>query len=437
MRPSETDRADIEAGRRSPVSTEQMSAPETGSRLTKGLTRNVVVLGAVSLCTDISSEMLAPVRFLFLVYTLGTPLVIAGLIEGVAESVSSLLKIWSGRLADRVSDRKLLIAGGYALSNGTKPLLAFVLSWQPALGLIVLDRVGKAVRGSPRDAVIADSTPREYRGKAFGFHRGMDTLGAAIGPLLTVLILRFSGVDLRPVFAWTVIPGALAVVLALLLVRDRRAASRARKPADSRATPSGARLGRAFWAITCIATLFALGNSSDAFIFLRTQGLEQSLEAVPLVYFAYNMVYALLATPLGGLSDHFGRAPVLLGGFIAFALVYAGWAAASSGWNVWVLFLVYGVYAAAVEGAGKALVTDLIFPSQRGTALGRYNGMVGLAALPANVIAGWLWNQYGPSAPFVFGSAVGLTAAAALGGMMLFAPRLLSVRWRETGGEPS
>src|SRR5438874_2673215 len=307
-----------------------------------GISRNVIVLGVVSFFTDISSEMIVPVRILFLVLVLRTPLPIAGLIEGVAESTASLLKVVAGRMSDRVSRRKPLILFGYGLSNSVKPLLALVTSWPLALMFIFLDRVGKGVRGSPRDAMMADSTPRRYMGKAFGFHRSMDTLGAAVGPLLTYVILLLTMGDIRSVFAWTVIPGFLSVLVILLFLRERRAkteeevAARAAAAAEEEkkaiAKPSftAAQLGTRFWMFTAISTIFAIGNSSDAFIFLKTAGLESSIAAVPLIYFLYNLVYALLATPLGALSDKWGRLPVLVTGYAAFGLVYLGWAFATA-----------------------------------------------------------------------------------------------------------
>lgn len=396
-----------------------MEATPAPRRWRAGLTRNVLALGVVSLLTDISTEMIVPIRILFLVGVLGTPLPLAGLIEGLAESASSLLKIVSGQVSDRVVSRKPMILLGYGVSNFAKPLLALATTWPQALGFILVERVGKGLRTSPRDALMADSTAAAYRGKAFGFHRSMDTLGAAIGPLVTAAILVWTNDNLRAVFAWTLIPGLLSLAAIALLVRETRGPQAARRESHQKAAAGSrheplARLGRGFWLFTAIATVFALGNTSDAFIFLRTQGLEQSVVAVPLIYFGYNVVYALLATPLGTLSDRWGRAPVLVAGFTAFGLVYAGWAAATQGWQAWALFVVYGVYAAATEGVAKALVVDLAPSAARGAALGWFNGLVGFAALPANVLGGWLWSSYGPSATFAVGAALGFTAAALL-----------------------
>ena len=383
-----------------------------------GITRNVIVLGLVSFFTDVSSEMIVPVRILFLVGVLRTPLPVAGLIEGVAESTASLLKIVAGRMADRVTHRKPLILFGYSTSNLAKPILALANSWPLALLLIFVDRVGKGVRGSPRDAMMADSTEKRYMGKAFGFHRSMDTLGAAVGPLFAYVILLLTSNDLRAVFGWTALPGVLSILVILIFLREKKKPAGAVEeaveaaPAKPRVSVPARQLGVPFWMFTATATVFALGNSSDAFIFLRTAGLEQSVMLVPLIYFGYNIVYALLATPLGALSDRWGRLPVLLSGYAAFGLVYAGWALATQAWNAWLLFLVYGVYAAATEGVAKAFVTDLVPKQARGSAMGWFNGLTGFAALPANLVGGWLWSAAGPSATFVFGAWVAAISVA-------------------------
>lgn len=392
-----------------------------------GITRSVVVLGFASLFTDISSEMIAPLRLLFLVQVLGTPLALAGLVEGLAEGATSILRLVAGRLADRVGRRVPLVIAGVALSNLVKPLLALVTAWPQALGIVLADRVGKSIRGSPRDAIIADATTARHRGKAFGVHRGLDTLGAAIGPLLAIMILTAHPTGLREVFAWALVPGALAVLVVVLFLRRQPRPPEAREAPAREAQPAlKDGLGARFWLFATIATIFALGNSSDAFIFLRTEGLEQSLEAVPLLYFAFNLLYAVLATPLGILSDRWGRLPVLLVGYAAFALVYLGWATATrGGWQVWILFLVYALYYAATEGVARAFVGDLVPPARRGTALGWFNALTGLAAVPANVLGGWLWVRWGPVATFGFSA---WAALVALGLLIAWWPWLRSAR---------
>ena len=443
------------AGRSHPARADARARPH-GTGWRSGVTPTVVVLGVISFFTDLSSEMIVPFRLIFLVQVLGTPLGIAGLIEGLAEGATGILKVVAGRRADRVSDRRGLIIGGYSLSNLSKPLLALVTAWPPALGLILIDRAGKAVRVSPRDALIAESAPPDRRGVAFGFHRGADTLGAALGPLLAVVILAATANRLRDVFAWTLIPGVLAIVCAVVFLRDPRSARRSVRGnatrhheniADTEIPRTGSDtadvaqyaglddgvraprerpwsgLGSRFWLFAAIATCFALGNSSDAFLFLRTEGLEASLAAVPLVYFAFNVVYALLATPFGAISDRIGRLPVLAVGYAAFTLVYLGWTRAHAPWHAWVLFLAYGVYYAATEGIARAFVADLVPGERRGTALGWYNGLTSAAALPANLAGAWLWSQLGPGATFGLGAWLG---AVALGLLIAWWPWLKS-----------
>ena len=408
----------------------------TIDRLRAGVSRTVVVLGAASLFTDVAGEMIAPLRILFLVLVLGTPVPIAGLIEGVAESTASVLKVWSGSIAARVGRRRSLIVAGYGLSNVAKPLLALAGGWPQVFVLVFLDRAGKGLRGAPRDALIAETTPDTYRGKAFGLHRAMDTFGAAFGPLLALLILVWHGQDprdilpdagvLRQVFAWTAIPGALGVLVLVALLREPpgtrlRARPAAAGPPAPATTAARHAFGRPFWLFTGVAALFALGNSSDAFIFLRAINIDTWLEGVPLVYFGYNVVYAVLATPLGILSDRWGRVPVLAAGYAAFAVVYTGWALANQGWHIYALFLLYGVYAAGTQGVARAFVVDLVPTLERTRALGWFNGLTGLAALPANVLAGWIWYRYGPGSTFTVGAAVAATAAVLL---LASAPRL-------------
>jgi MFS family permease len=410
------------------------TAAPRSHRWLQGITRTVVVLGVVALFTDTSSEMIMPLRLIFLVQVLGTPLTLAGLIEGLAEGVTSLLKLASGRLADRFPSRKGLVAAGYSISNLSKPLLALVTNWPIALGLVLVDRAGKAVRGSPRDAMIADAVEPTQRGKAFGFYRAADTLGAALGPLVAAGILVAAFDNVRAVFAWTVVPAALSIVCVAVFLRDPRvrasavgapiAARGQAMPAAADAgvqVPAWRGLGSRFWLFAAIATCFALGNSSDAFLFLRSEGLAASLVAVPLLYCAFNLVYAVLATPLGSLSDRFGRLPVLAVGYAAFTLVYLGWTQARAPWHAWVLFAVYGVYYAATDGVAKAFVADLVPRERRGTAMGWFQGLTGAAALPANIGGAWLWSRLGPGATFSLGAWMG---AVSLGLLIAWWPEL-------------
>lgn len=372
--------------------------------------RNVVVAGVVSLLTDVSSEMIVPVLPLFLTMVLGAPVVAVGLIEGVAESTASVLRVFSGWLSDRTGKRKPLILAGYGLSNLTKPLLALATAWPHVLALRFADRFGKGVRGAPRDALIADSVDASVRGRAFGFHRTMDTTGAAIGPLLAAGTLALTAGDARAVFWLASVPGVVAVLVAWWLLRDRRAA-----PKDVSAPRLGFRdLGKPFALFTAVSTLFALGNSSDAFLILRAQDAGMAVAVIPLAYFGFNTLYAVFATPVGILSDRWGRRPLLAAGYVVFALVYAGFAVAPNALVVGWLFLAYGLYYALTDGVARALVADVVPAALRATAMGTFSTATGLALLPASVIAGALWQGLGPWAPFAYGSVLASSAAALL-----------------------
>lgn len=380
-----------------------------------GLSPNVVVAGLVSLFTDISSEMIVPVLPLFLAGTLKAPAGAIGLIEGIAESTASILKVFSGWLSDRAGRRKPLMLAGYGFSNAIKPLFGFAGSWTQVLAIRFADRFGKGVRGAPRDALIADSTTKENRGKAFGFHRAMDTAGAAIGPLSAFWIVnRFEG-NYRAVFFWSALPGLIAVLLLILFLREKKPES-----GSARELPHlGFRaLDRKFAFFTLAATAFALGNSSDAFLILRAQNLGMAPAIIPLAYFSFNATYSLLSLPLGSLSDRLGRRPVLVAGYIVFAVIYLGFAVASRSVHAWILFVAYGLYYAATEGIQKAYIADLVAPGQRGTAIGTFNALTGLAALPASLVGGFLWQAFGPAATFLYGSAL-----AALATILLLALR--------------
>jgi MFS family permease len=371
------------------------------------------VAGIVSFFTDFSSEMIVPVLPLFLSVTLGAPAAAIGVIEGIAESTASVLRVFAGWLSDRAGRRKPLVVAGYGLSNLTKPLLALAGSWPHVLAVRFADRFGKGIRGAPRDALIADSVPPERRGLAFGFHRSMDTLGAAVGPLVAFATLALLPENYRAVFWIAAIPGAIAIAVAVFLLRDI-----ARPPTPGQAPRlSFAGLGRPFAIFTLIATVFALGNSSDAFLILRVKNLGLPAPAIPLAYFAFNVIYAALATPAGALSDRVGRRVMLIGGYAIFALVYLGFAVAGGpggGLQAVGLFLVYGVYYALTEGVQRALVVDLVPSGLRATALGTFSTATGVALLPASLVAGILWDRVSPAAPFYYGAALAALAVILL-----------------------
>jgi MFS family permease len=389
-----------------------------------GLHPNVFFLGIVSLLTDISSEMiftLVPL-FLFNVLRAGTPVI--GLVGGLSESADAILRIFSGWLSDKMGRRKPLAVVGYSISTIAKPFMYLASSWGGVLAVRFGDRLGKGIRTSPRDALVADSVSAKERGKGFGLHRAMDTSGAVLGLAIAALIVYLAqggGLELNlKSYQWLVlvgvVPAVLAVVVLLLFVRERK------KPASA---GTGSRLsfkqlgsfdGR-FKLFLVVMAVFTLGNSSDFFVILRAQDLGSSVVYVVLMLVVFNIAYAVTALPAGVLSDRLGRRRVIIMGWFIYALVYLGFALASERWQVWLLFAGYGLYYGIVEGVARAFVADLVPEEKRGTAYGLYHGVVGLTLLPASLIAGWLWQAVSPAAPFYFGA--GLAFIAMLGMMAL------------------
>lgn len=381
-------------------------------RLTAGLGRNVFVLGLVSLFTDISSEMVYPIVPIFLTSVLHAPMDVLGLIEGIAESAASLLKWVAGAWSDRVGRRTPFVVFGYGVSSISKPLLFLAASWHWVLFSRLIDRFGKGLRTAPRDVMIAAASDPARRGKAFGFHRAMDTVGACIGPLLAALMLHHYHLPLRAIFVWAFIPAVLGV-LALAFLKRSPAAERKIKAAPEDA-PTREPLPGALKRFIAIYALFALGNSSDVFLILRAKSLGFSDTATLLTYVFYNFVYATAATPAGWISDHVSRRKLMTGGLVVFALVYGGFAAARAPWMIWALFALYGFYGAATEGVAKAYVTDLAPARRRGAALGLYQAVTGLTVFFASLAAGALWKHLGPWATFSYGAALALGAALLL-----------------------
>lgn len=386
-------------------------ASETARRFSlRGLSRNVVLLGVVSFFADVSSEMVYPVIPLFLTGTLNTPVVAVGLIEGVAESTASIFKLIGGVLSDRVRRRLPFAFAGYGLAAIAKPALAAATVWPMALAARFVDRSGKGIRNAPRDALIAASSKPESLGRAFGLHRAMDTAGAITGPLIAIGLLAILDENYRPIFLIAFIPGVLSV-LALLGVREIR---HARTPSGRDSFLFLRGYDSRFLAFLAISLLFAAGNSSDAFLILRADNLGLGATAVVLAYVVYNVTYAGLSYPGGALSDRIGRRPILIAGFLVFALVYAGFAAVTDDWMIWPLFAVYGGYIALTEGVSRAYVADLVPDERRASAMGLYSASIGATLLVASLIGGALWDFVGPSATFVFGAATALAAALAL-----------------------
>jgi len=368
-----------------------------------GLGRNVFAAGLVSFFMDVSSEMVYPLVPLFLANVLGVNKSVIGLIEGIAESTASLLKVFSGWFSDRIGRRKGLMGVGYAVSVLSRPLIALAVAWQHILASRFIDRLGKGIRTAPRDAIIAESSDPGVMGRAFGFHRAMDTLGAVIGPALAFFLLSAFAGDFRKVFWVSMIPGIIAVALIVFLIKEKKKALPER---HERPKLTLAHFDWRFKFFVVITTLFAIGNSSDVFLILRSQQLGITTAMIPVVYLTFNLVYALSAIPAGIAADRFGKKRVVLVGFILFALIYYGFAVAGSATAAWVLFGLYGVFMGLTEGVQKAFLTTIIPPDFKATAFGVYNTAVGLALFPASLIGGWLWDRVSPAATFYYGSAM-------------------------------
>ena len=381
------------------------------------LGRNVLALAAVSFLTDVSSDMTYPLLPVFLATVLGASATAVGAIEGAAESVAAFLKLASGWWSDRTPRRKPLVLAGYTIASVIRPLIGLAQSVSQVLAIRVTDRLGKGIRGAPRDALIADSVDPAIRGRAFGFHRAADHMGAVVGPLLAFVLLSWVGLDLRTVFLLTAIPGALAVAMLIFGVREvpRSAPDKASKGLDLRVP-----LGRRFWAYLGVLFLFTLGNSTDAFLLLRAGQLGVAPALVPILLAMLHVVKALSSTPGGILSDRLGRKPLIVAGWFLYAIVYFAFGRASEQWQAWALFAVYGIYFGLTEGVEKALVADLVSPERRGTAFGWYNLAIGVGALPASLLFGALWDRWGSTRAFDFGALLALVAAV---GMAIVAPK--------------
>ena len=383
------------------------------------LPSNVFAFGVISLLNDASSEIIYPLLPFFLVATLGATPSAVGLIEGAAESVSGLLKLFAGYWSDRVGKRKNLVVFGYVLASGARPLLAFAGNWYHVLAIRLTDRVGKGIRTAPRDAMIADSVGPQERGLAFGFHRAMDHMGAIIGPLLGLLCLLLiaanpdkpTASDYTKIFLVASIPALLAVLVAVSALREpggshkASAATIAKPPRLSLKGFDGN-----FRRFLFVIALFTLSNSSDAFLLLRAQDLGVSTATIPLLWAALHGSKVLSSLVGGDLSDRMGRRRLIVTGWLVYAAVYAGFAFATSAGMVWWLFIVYGVYFGLVEGAEKALVADLVRPDQRGTAYGLYNLALGITVFPASLLMGAVWQWRGAQTAFLVSVVIGASA---------------------------
>jgi MFS family permease len=388
----------------------------------RSLPRNIFAISLVSLLNDASSEIIYPVLPLFLTLTLGASPKIIGVIEGAAETVSSLLKLFAGYFSDRRGRRKGLVVGGYALASFARPLLAFATSWPQVFAIRLTDRVGKGIRSAPRDAMVADAVPIEKRGLAFGLHRAFDHAGAVIGPLIGYLLFYLiaanrnqpAAADYTKVFLFASIPALAAVLVAAFVVRETPKERRTGDAELPQPTLSLRGFDGNFKRFLVIVALFTLSNSTDAFLIKRANDAGVAVATIPLLWAALHIVKVLSSLVGGDLSDRLGRKRLIASGWLFYAAVYAGFAFVSAAWMAWALFLVYGIYFGLAEGAEKALVADLVRPEQRGTAYGLYNLAFSITVLPASLLMGALWDLYGAPTAFITSAAIGASAALLL-----------------------
>ena len=396
------------------------------------LPRNVWAVSFASFFMDVSSEMVINLLPLFLANVLGVKTNIIGLIEGVAETTASLLKLFSGWISDKLHGRKWIAILGYSLSTFSKPFFYFAGSWEMVAGVRWIDRVGKGIRTAPRDALIADSIKPEQRGLAFGFHRAADTAGAMVGLIIALLIILFAQQNqaflnantFQIIVLWS-LPPAFLTILSLII------GSQDVPVADMRATPKFAfrSLGKPFMTFLIITGIFTLGNSSDAFLVLRAQDRGLPLIGIMAMLITFNLIYTLISTPAGMLSDKIGRKRIIIGGWLAYAIIYLGFGLVQSGWQAFMLYALYGFYYGVAYGTTNAFVADIVPAELRGTAYGTYYAVSGIMAFPASFIAGVLWQGIGPweglgaPAPFIFGSVMAIIATLLF---VFWLPRVLS-----------
>jgi len=370
----------------------------------KGITLNVIILGFVSLFTDLSSQMVFPLIPLFLVNVLGAGGVVVGLVEGAAETTASLLKVFSGYWSDKIEKRKPFVLIGYGISSLTKPLFAFSYMWQSVLGIRIAERVGKGIRTAPRDVIVAQSCDADVRGKAYGIHRFMDGIGSIFGAVLAFLLLPLFG--FRKVFLLAFIPSIIAVLFILFVKEEKRkrsTKSKSLKVSFKSLTPQ-------LKYFICIATIFALGNFGYAFLLLRAINLGLDSQTAILLYLIYYISYSIFIIPAGIFSDKIGRKRVILMGYGLFGLTSLGLIFVSNLSQIISLFISYGIFYAMIDGVQRAFVVDLSPSSLKGTALGTFHTSTGLAALPGGLIAGLLWDKISPETTFIFGFVLSITA---------------------------
>jgi MFS family permease len=368
----------------------------------------VVALGLTSFFTDVGAEMIYPMLPLF-VASLGASPVFLGLVEGIADATASLLKLASGIVSDKLEKKKPLVLFGYGIAALARPLVGLATAPWQILAIRVTDRLGKGLRAPPRDVLITAVVPRQSIGHAFGFHQAMDHAGAVLGPLVASVLLAL-GMELRNVFLAAIVPGLFSV-LCVLLVREP---SLPKSERPQVAPDQRTRLTPSLMSYLAIVAFFCLGNSSDMFLLLRAREVGVSVASVSLLWAVFNMMKLISSYLGGGWSDRFGRPRVIVGGWLVYAATYLGFGVADAQWQVWALFVVYGIFYGLTEPVEKALVRDLTPPHVRGRAYGVYNFIVGVAAVPASLLTGWLWQQWSPFVALATGAALALLSSLAL-----------------------
>jgi MFS family permease len=384
--------------------------------------RTILAVGFASFFGGISQDIFIPILPIYLTQVLGFDKTIIGIAEGLVTAAASGFKVIAGRLSDKYGRQKPIVTAGYALSMIGRGVLAFVHAPAAVFGLRFADGIGKGIKDPPKDVLVANASDAVTRGRSFGIARMLDTFGSAVGPLiLSVLLLIFIQHSIQPsvYYRWLLIIAALVLLITIAVIKF---GIKEPKKLKVETVNTKVPLAKPFYYFTIIAGVFAIANSSDAFLILRSQNLGLGIIAIPLAYAVLNIIYGSLSLPAGIISDKIGRIPTIAIGWAVYGVCYLGFAFANSSWQVWPLFAFYGIYYAASEGVGRALIADVVGPEARGKAYGMYNMVIGLAALPAGIIAGLLWDRVGASTPFFFSA---ILAFIAVGLLVVFRKRLV------------
>ncbi len=396
--------------RRTGAEVQRSSHLSSSAPVEVSLSRGAVVIGLVSFLADISSEMIYPILPVFLTQTLRAPATVVGLIEGIANGTASIISGISGWISDRVGRRKPVAFVGYVLTAVSRPMIALAAVWPVVLAARFFDRLGRGVRVSPRDALLAEVSAEEHRGRAFGYERAMDSAGAVLGPLIGLALVAWAGIEHRKVFLISAIPASLAALM-ILTVREQRD-DFVEGGSSARLTFAGTT--REYRRFLIVTGVFGLANSANAFLILRARQVGLTTGQTILAYALFNAVAAIASMPAGSASDRLGRRNLLIAGYSIYAISYAGLAAAGTAWLIWPLFALYGLFPALTDGVSKALAVDTAGNVGRGTAIGIYSAVVGITQIAASYIGGVLWDKIDPRATFYFGAALAALSVAML-----------------------